>query len=146
MSAYIVSDEHLSYLISYASNQRVGWWDGTAWRQVFGNEQEVFNKLFRANMESVNKRYCENTPPMPSKFAWRGDTTVIQVLKACACFDYQACEVKEYERTEAARIVNEIRSSAIRSLTGYAEAEWEITQPPANKEIRLSDLGKKGQP
>jgi hypothetical protein len=144
MSAFIVSDEHLNYLISYASDRRVGWWDGTARRYVFGCEQEVFNKLFRANMESVNERYSENTPPMPSKFVWRGDTTAIQVLKGCSCFDYQACEVKDYDQTEAARIVNEIRSSAIRSLRGYEEAEWEITQPPANKVIRLSDLEKRG--
>jgi hypothetical protein len=140
MSAFLVTDEHLNYLISHASDQDVRWWDGKVHQTVKGNEQAVFNKLFRANVESINERYQENTPPMPSKFVWRGDTEPVQVLKACNCFDYQACEVADYEQTEAARIVDCIRGAAIRSLKGYEEAEWEITAPPAVNQIRLSDL------
>ena len=140
MSAYLVSDEHLNYLVSFASDQRVTWWDGKTRPGIYGQEQSVFNKLFRANVESVNARYKENTPPMPSRFRYRSDATPIQVLKACSCFDYQACEVDDYDQTEAATIVDAIRRAAIRSLQGYEEAAWEIKEPPAQKVIRLSDL------
>src|ERR1051325_11534357 len=143
MSAFIVSDEHLNYLVSFGVRHRVSWWNGKERPQIQGNEQFVFNTLFRANVESVNARYDENLPPMPSKFAYRHNTTPIQTLKACDCFDYQACEVEDYDRTEAAAIVDAIRSAAIHALPGYSEAEWDISTQPRSTVIPLSELGKR---
>ena len=62
--------------------------------------------------------------------------TPIQVIKACNCFDYQACEVENYEETEAAKIIEAIRAAAIERLQGMEEAEWEITPRDINKNIR----------
>jgi hypothetical protein len=46
----------------------------------------------------------------------------IDIIKMCGCFDYQACEVDNYEETIAANQVNRIRRDAIQHLHGYEEA------------------------
>ena len=145
MSAYVVSDHHLNYLVSFASDKRVTWYDKKSGTRpdVYGNEQEIFSKLHRANVESVNARYKEHDTSEPVPFEYRGDTEPIQILKACACFDYQACEVEDYDQTEAARVVDAIRDAAIRALYGYENAQWEISEPPEVKIVRLSDLARR---
>jgi hypothetical protein len=35
--------------------------------------------------------------------------TATQILKACACYDYQACETDDYYDTKAAKFVNAVR-------------------------------------
>jgi hypothetical protein len=50
----------------------------------------------------------------------------VQVLKLCACFDYQCTETADYSQTEAARIVEAIRHRTISQLPGYLDAEWDL--------------------
>lgn len=148
MSAFLVSDTHLNYLVSYASLHRVSYWDKKAQRriEVFGEEQAAFNLLFGANVESINERYQENTPPMPSKFLLdAGHFDPVQVIKACNCYDYQACEVDDYEATLAAHLVDAIRSEAIRHLPGYEAAEWGVPERVQGNVISLYDLAKKSR-
>jgi hypothetical protein len=139
MSAFIVADAHLNYLISFASLHDVKVYgigpDGRL--PIAGNEQEVFNKLHTANVQSVNVRYRENAKARPGVFNFRLETNSVQALKACQCFDYQACEVENYEETEAFKIVSAIRHAAITSLPGYEAAEWEINEQPTTKVCRL---------
>lgn len=127
MSAYIVTDEHLNYLVSYGSIKRVTYWDEKTQthNEIYESEQKVFNLLFRANVDSVNARYRENTPPMPGRFKLMLENfDPVQVLKSCACFNYQACEVDNYDDTLAAKVIENIRHKAINSLPGYEKAAW----------------------
>ena len=147
MSAFMVSPHHLNYLVSFASDRRTSYYVGPAEgrRHIDGNEQETVNKLYQANCDSLTARYNDRPgtfgPPPP--FAYRGDAEPVQVLKACACFDYQACEVEDYDKTEAATIIDAIRHAAIGQLRGYDGAEWCIEDGPAREVVRLSDLCKK---
>lgn len=79
-------------------------------------------------MRSVNHRYNENDPMQEIKWKplLRTPINHLQVLKACDCFDYQACEMDNYKDTLAAEIVNRIRLHAIHKLPGYDKVEWEI--------------------
>ena len=44
----------------------------------------------------------------------RGDVkhTLTQIVKACDCYDYQACETEDYPSTAAAKYVAKVRSIA----------------------------------
>lgn len=89
-----------------------------------------------ANVESVCYRYHESPDQYAAELAYvfpvRAMIGVraispVQALKACECFDYQACEVEGYDRSKAANLIRCIRGLAIAALPGYADAEWEIS-------------------
>ena len=124
MSAYIFSDEYLSYLVSYASKKDASYWNPEKQERVRfnGNEQKIFDLLKCANWNSVNARYGGNDAPPETKVGLVLENfDPVQVLKACACFDYQACEVDDYENTEAARIIDAIRTRAIKGKSTGTE-------------------------
>lgn len=85
--------------------------------------------LVNANYISVNHRYSEDdAPDHPYTFKrYEKRLTPVQVVKACDCFDYQSCEVDNYESTEAFKLIRHIRWTAIAKLPGYDAADWEIT-------------------
>ncbi len=51
----------------------------------------------------------------------------VQTLKACNCYDYQSCEARDWEESEAYAYIQALKEAAIRVLPGYDDAEWEIT-------------------
>lgn len=54
--------------------------------------------------------------------------SVLAMLKACDCYDYQACERKNYEVSRAAFLVHILRNHAIGLLPGYKEQmSWPIS-------------------
>lgn len=57
----------------------------------------------------------------------------VLVLKACDCYDYQACETPDYDETPAAALVRAIRRAAIAELPGYDAAPWEIESEPKRR-------------
>lgn len=138
MSAFIVNDYHVSVLVQYATHRSAYYYFNKKSIPFEGNEQLIFSKLIRANMESVNDRYEGNTPAMPGHYTpdYHRVLSPVQVIKACNCFDYQACEVENYEETEAAKIIESIRGTAIEKLAGMDDAEWEIKPREINKNIR----------
>lgn len=138
MSAFIVNEYHIARLVEYGSRKRVSMCvNGRFDRTIDGNEQILFSTLVRANYLSVNHRYDENTPPMPGKYEpdYERVLSPVQVIKACDCFDYQSCEIDNYELTDAARTIDAIRSRAVSALPGYDDAEWEIAPRAINKNI-----------
>ena len=138
MSAFIVNDYHISQLIRYGSHRDVSMCvNGKFDRHITGNEQLLMGMLVTANYQSVNHRYNENTPPMPGKYEpdYERVLSPVQVIKACNCYDYQSCEIDNYETTDAAKCIDAIRSKAINALPGYEEAEWEMTEREINRNI-----------
>jgi hypothetical protein len=118
MSAFIVSDEHIASLVSFAVAKKL----------INSNEaQSAATTLLDANVTSVNVRYKENTTATidywstPKKFL-----TPIQAVKAAHCLDYQSCEYDGYEGSAAKKLVNRIIGTAIYNIDGYNEAEWAI--------------------
>jgi hypothetical protein len=93
----------------------------------FDQSDLIANILYRANVDSVNYRYREHEPIFNFKYKTAGVyAKPIEIIKACDCFDYQACEVPNYDETPAAKLIDSIRREAIRCLPGYDGAAWSI--------------------
>lgn len=146
MSAFIVSHDHIDALMSYALAHRLSYYVPAVPPAVGGasitvtsfNVTEVGRILLDENERSVRARYSDYAPgELPGTIGEEsGGYTfrqfpalpAVHVLKACQCFDYQACETDDYEATLAHTIVNAIRSAAVRDLPGYEKAPWEINR------------------
>ena len=50
--------------------------------------------------------------------------TPVEIIKLCDCYDYQSCETRDWETTEAFAICAALRAAAIDSLPGYEDAPW----------------------
>lgn len=133
MSAWICTDNHLNYLLSFmATREEADKWLNTRRYSGKGQLDVLANKLRAANYASCNARYRDEYGEAPQTgFQFypnplEREYDPVTVLKLCACFDYQACEVPDYEESEAAKIINAIRFEAIRALPGYEAAPWGI--------------------
>ena len=150
MSAYIVSREHIWYLIEAArtlpsrnlQGGRLRWfWDRKSRELRAGEcekEAELGQTLWDENIRSVLYRYPRDTKETaPGSCA--GETFLYdkhpysmrrvepdQVLKLCDSLEYQSCEHDGWEASEAHAIVEAIRCAAIHALPGYDAAEWSI--------------------
>lgn len=115
------SPDWLEHLIS-APMQR-GW---------SGFEDELGRALWLANLESVNYRYREKGGAeeiMAFKFA-PVRLPMVDIIKACHCFDYQSCEIPDWDTAWAKQASAAIREIAIRLLPGYEAAPWGIYDTP----------------
>lgn len=129
MSAFIVSDDHITVMLQAARGRHPGDGHSYYWNDEMhpfnGNEQAIGQKLLDENYRSVNYRYDEQEAPrtykpMPVLHQYKA----VEILKLCNCYDYQACETPDYKTTEAHEIVDTLRGMAIRSLPGYESAAW----------------------
>jgi len=152
MSAYIVDREHILYLVraaishelcAYPHDPALSW----AWnvnretgriKRADTNTKglvDVGNMLWDENRESVSYRYqdSENLPgPIGEDYTITAkdfhiplaDIDPVQVLKACDCYEYQACEHQGWKDSEAHAFIQALRGRAIGALPGYEEAEW----------------------
>lgn len=140
MSAFIVSNKHISTIISYAMQEKIYLTtpngdpagvpvtdDATA--QMFGH------LLMAENVASVAHRYASITPEekgaadayrfqrVPGKIAH--DAAVM----ACACLDYQSCEHDGWRSSAARRVLLEIQAHAAYYLVTEprrTELPWHI--------------------
>ena len=158
MSAYIVEREHIVYLVQAAMHRALypcqngpalSWiWDidheaGAYKRETFhepGDSVRVGNMLWDENRESVSYRYQdgENLPgPIGENYTITAKdfhiplahVDPVQVLKACDCYEYQACEHRGWEDSEAHAFIQALRERAYQALPGYDEAEWGAPKP-----------------
>ncbi len=143
MSAFIVEDDLIDLLATYAAEHRMS----------VGEPQSVGTVLVAQNWRSVNYRYRENDEPESYTFhTYAGPMEPIAVIKACDCYDYQACETDDYQDTDAAKIVRLIRDRAIgevlRQLPAYDRAPWGAAPNPKRRGIKcgtpvlLSKIGR----
>ena len=146
MSAFIVSRQHIAYLIEAAeqiarrNRTHFRWFHDGTWHTL-GEDHDTADRigqcLWCTNVASVLYRYPQDTPQTapgpigetyyygrhrPTPIAWNP----VQVLKAVHCFDYQSCEHPEWEASEAYSIVKAIEHDAMRALPGYDDAAWGI--------------------
>lgn len=132
MSAFIVEDDLIDALLTYATDMRYG----TAHLPGhLGHDLDKIGQiLLDENYRSVNARYRNRDKPHKYDFKfWPGELSPVQIIKACDCYDYQACETDNYCETEAAMIVKRIRSKAISNLPGYSAAKWGMPDNPGRR-------------
>lgn len=153
MSAFIVSHAHIDALLTFADNKRM--LNDLGYR-IDRNKQFTWTEIGRVLLAENERSVCHRYPDlaggddMPGtigqeavnyKFrtwqpAFRMQHTqlCVTVIKACDCFDYQACETDDYEQSIAHQIIGSIRAKAVRCLPGYDDAPWGIndhTMPKA---------------
>lgn len=131
MSAFLCSEKHINTLVAYGVHNDVSAYilgnAGQKYWQAFRKDPDLIaGILTTANVESVNYRYDEDTVLTDVKYTSvaTAHLSPIQIVKLCNCYDYQACEVDDYDDSPAASIVRAIREAAIRNVPGYEDAEW----------------------
>lgn len=156
MSAFIVADAHIDALISYAVQRGLDYYNPAAKTRVDvtkSNAEELGRMLLDQNVRSVGYRYSGRIDNEEKNAAadytfkpWplTQPLSAVQIIKACDCFDYQACETDDYEGTAAWRLIQAIRAAASTALPGYNDAAWGIDSRPADDgAILLSSLAKR---
>jgi hypothetical protein len=155
MSAYIVDENHISYIVAAALSNRIRtsshgrftWWHNHTREISQYNPEgaaEFATELWQENVKSVNHRYPNDPAPLalftitPQKLdemlhAW--DFEPIQLLKAISCLDYQSCEHPEWETSNAHAFLEGLKNAAIASLAGYSDAAW--GSPKTSRQIRM---------
>lgn len=120
MSAFNVSDKHLSYLASAALLYRCG-------GETDG--EKIVVMLRAANNESVNARYADGGMAVNETPVFRRtlDVSPVQVLKAIRCYEYQSCEHEGWTGSEAWTFCERLTATAMGKLPGYDAAAWEIS-------------------
>ena len=118
MSAFIVNKKHIDYIVTVLYN------DNPFLTKEFLNK--TGQTLVNENFKSVNYRYLESKNPYEYIFEPVICTNPIQVLKAINCLDYQSCEHEGWKKSDARKILDDIRDICIRKLPGYDDFQWEI--------------------
>ena len=135
MSAFVVSKNHIEYMLSFFMNdsdRKLSVYHEQNWLYFDLIEQEHFQKaadiLYAQNIRSYNFRYKDTVESgiIEWKRNWYPDQSPVKVIKACDCYDYQSTETADYETTLACKIIHSIRRNAILRLEGYKEAQWRI--------------------
>jgi hypothetical protein len=135
MSAFIVSNKHINYLMQFLGQQKDlhlslnGKGINTA---NIDDMQNVANILIKQNWKSYNFRYNEkNKVPKNYKFAidFNFKPNLAQVIKACQCLNYQSCETRNYNQSNAKKIIDTIQYLATQRILNsmdYENLKWEI--------------------
>ena len=139
MSCFIVSDFHINALISWAESQRL---------DLDYSPAVAAELLAKANRRAYSERYRGETSDPFGGYRREdiGDAVPVEILKACRCLNYQACDWSGWEDSEAAQVLRIIEEAAMRELAevygrraldadggrnlpGYDAAAWELRDP-----------------
>jgi hypothetical protein len=145
MSAYIVGHDHIDALLTFALCKSYG--RGVVYiandaliEIIDDNASEIGRILLTENERSVRHRYPNDAPgDLPgtigedaANYTFRQfdqPVSSLAILKACDCFDYQACETDDYKSSVAYAIVDAIRKRAIMRLPGYENSPgWDMVR------------------
>lgn len=131
MSAYIVEKITIDAIVHFFSRTQYNLYVGNTLRfdpNKFNDLQRIGQILTDENYRSVNYRYdTETLAPIYLYHRTQAFAPVV-ILKLLACYDYQACETPDYERSIACKIANEIRKNAVTFLPGYEDAPWGLDE------------------
>ena len=134
MSAFMCSNAHISAMVRYAAvKDRFGAmtysYKGVR-LAVAGEQERVFLMLAKANADSVNDRYAHNEAAQVNDLdgvvynAGQPVPKALTVIKLAHCFDYQACELDDYDDSEAKAFTQALVDHATRKLPGYDAEPW----------------------
>lgn len=163
MSAYMVEKVHIDVLVRAGLNlprpqdRPLRWFTKPTW-EIAGTErgealvrdrQALVNAsrelrpetadrtgqmLVLENRRSVDHRYDETEPVELYHYEDPGfELEPVEVLRAVACYRYQACEHPDFGRSEAESFLTSLEHVAIKQLPGYEKAERDWTDEKAAK-------------
>lgn len=132
MSVSVLCDEHIHVLITAALSAAEEDFRFPYKGHVYyiGSSQMnnmVGQHLVDQNYRSFNKRYGSNDQPHKYKFEETAKFSPVEVLKACDCYEYQACEDEGWDGSLAKAFIGRLKDTMVRKLPGYEEAPWMIS-------------------
>jgi hypothetical protein len=127
MSAYLVTDKHISTMLAVQMETYDNkYYFNGEWKPL-NDWQRVGQILIDENYRSLAARYNESSNPHRYEHThFFKKPTQAQIFKACDDYVYQACEAGDFCETESYAIVQAIRAKAWRSLPGYEDSCWTI--------------------
>lgn len=144
MSAFVVSEAHINALacaMIYGPTPRA------RWHRIWSDQAEAFRTsdmdtqatllgrlLLAENFRSVDHRYPAGAPSAEDRAAEARlfvearteSRSLVELLKAVSCYEYQACEHPGWEGSQAARLCEALRGQLIAALPGWEAAPWGI--------------------
>lgn len=145
MSAYIVENEHINAIVTYALDKQLSFWNPRAKTRTTvtrHNAEEIGRILMDENVRSVGYRYDgeidddeKNAGASYSFKRFPTMLTAVEIIKACHCLSYQSCETDDWESTLARRILDAVEGHATHELPGYDAAPWGIS-PNTMKQLK----------
>lgn len=127
MSCFIVSDAHISALAAFVIRSEILTWNPTTGLPY--RPQEIGDMFHAENVKSWNARYPKDATE-PSfhlvERAYLAPRTLVQILRAIECFEYQSCDHDEWPESDVAKLCQRMRIKAIQLLPGYSDAPWGI--------------------
>lgn len=91
--------------------------------------QTVGIMLMAQNRRSVDYRYDETEIEDFYTHAPSSTRTVVELIRAIDCYEYQSSETPDWEDTEAFHFCEALRRALIRELPGWGDAPWGIDTP-----------------
>lgn len=123
MSAYVVTDETIDAVLTYAES--IG--ALTALASNRDNATAIGQLLLDENHRAVNHRYAEAGASHAYAYKpYNKRLRPVEVLKLIQCISYQCCETDDWAQSEAHSILRMIEQCVIRTLPGYNAAAWSI--------------------
>ncbi len=120
MSCFVVPDFHIDVIVSWACVRK-----GTAVYGIGEDPRELAKMLHQANTAAVRARYGEEDfPEYVFSFRDARPVSLVQIIKACDCLEYQCSDGPDWTNSRAARALAAIRDQAIRLFPGYESAAW----------------------
>lgn len=146
MSAYIVENDHIDAMLTYAARRGVSYyWQNQRILITRFNAEEIGRELMAQNERSVMHRYPGDDitdaaaryqfNPMNELMLMEAPRAAAWILAACDCLDYQSSETDDYQGTLAHVVTKAIQSAAIAHLPKY-DAPWGITRDKLPADIR----------
>jgi hypothetical protein len=127
MSCFVVPDFHIDALVSWAvANHAAAFIDGL-------DPRGLAAELYLANCTAYRERYGED-PSENYIFTMRPEVhamPAVQILKACACLEYQCSDWTDYPGSVADRALARIKDHAIAYIPGYRAAAWTLEEVAA---------------
>lgn len=126
MSCFVVSNEHICAIVSFASKQR--WLRyGRGENSLKLNDTKAIDKVCKAlknrNVQSFNFRYDgryseEVTPDITFNGDFK-DLPAMQIVRLVECLSYNCSDHPEFANSDEEIFLESVKNNAIRRLPGY---------------------------
>ncbi|MDP3408115.1 hypothetical protein [Bosea sp. (in: a-proteobacteria)] len=139
MSAFFVSQHHIDVLVSAAIDYRAYGCPPRREQITHHRATLVGQMLWSENLRSMFARYPSLVGSVEAagyqqqidvyRHRYYPDVRITAAAHTLACYDYQACEHPDYDKSEASAFVESLRNRLLASLPGIDVEAWGIDSP-----------------
>lgn len=129
MSVLIVDDDHIHAMLTFMHSRELH--GCHRWENVQDELTDAGRVLLAANYGSYNVRYPRDADPkgdaeIVAEYRWRRTRMLspVEMLKAIQYYEHQACDLTDWEQTEAYKMVRRMMDRAITVLPGWEAVPW----------------------